>query len=335
MSKSKYVTGICTMLGGALCVASLSGCGSGKADQVMEIKKEIYQRAGYETVTAQRGDIEPTIVLTLIPDNVESIEYTVDEENLEVDEILVSVGEDVKKGQTLVTFKAEEIRKAVEKYSNEVQEKQLMLDHYTRLANVEKKKDYKVEIAELTDDVNLAKLYLEEEMERLGRCSIIASEDGTISYISKVLMSGYVAPSTCMVTEICGKGAYVCETESDYDFRIGDIYPATNTSMNCDMRIKDIIETDTGSRKILFETTEDFFVPSGQDEFDVTINKTSLKDVVYIRKKAVKEKDGKEFVYLVSENGFLDAVYVTTGEEVDTMVEIKSGLNGGEEVAIR
>lgn len=335
MNKTVYAKKICILLTGILCIASLSGCGSKKGSQVKEIKKAIYQKAVYETVKAQKGDIEPTAVLILTPDEVEQVDYTVDEENLEVDEILVNVGEDVKQGQTLVTFKAEDIRKAIEKYSSEVENKQLLLDHYTRLANVEKKKDYKVEIAELTDDVNLAKLYLEEEMERLNRCSIIADRDGTVSYISKVLMNGYVAPSTCMVSEVCGKGTYACTTEDKYNFEVGDIYMASNDSMECEMQILSIADTESGARKIVFEPTTDFFVPSGEDTFTITIKKNSLKNAVYVVSKAIHEKDNKQFVYVVSDSGFLDAVYVTTGEYVDDYVEIKSGLNGGEEVAVK
>ena len=49
----------------------------------------------------------------------------------------------------------------------------------------------------------------------------------------------------------------------------------------------------------------------------------------------MKPKDGKEFVYVVTEDGFLEAVYVQTGLEADGQIEIKSGLSGGEEVALK
>ena len=311
----------------------LSGCGDSDANAIKEISKTIYQKAGYDTTTVEKGDIEPIISLTLTPEVVETIDYTVDEENLEVDEILVSAGDSVTAGQVLVTFKAEEIRKSIEKYRSEVEKNQLLLDHYTRLANVDKKQDYTVEIEKLTDNVNLANLYLEEELQRLNNCSIIAKQDGIVSYISKVLLDGYVAPSTCMVTEICGEGTYYVETSDNYDFKIGDVFTAENDTMDCDMKVNAVEEGEL--RKIIFEPSSDLLDASGTETFTLTIKKSSLKNVVFVNKKAINEKDGKNFVYIVSENGFLDVAYVEIGEQVDDMIVIKSGLSGGEEVALK
>ena len=333
------------LLLGTLFIIFLSGCGNSDVNTVKEIQKTIYQKVSYNTAKVEKGDMEPIITLTLTPDVVETIDYSVNEEKLEVDEILVNAGEKVTQGQVLVTFKAEDIKKAIEEYGDEVKKNQLLLDHYTRLANVDKKKDYKVEIEKLTDDVDLAKLYLDEEMQRLNSCSIIAEKGGAISYISKALSEGYVAPATCMVTEICGKGTYSAETNDNYDFQIGDTYTAVSGSLDCEMKVVDIINNDennvsdndtaTAMRKIIFEPTGNFIDASGQDNFELTIKKASLKNVVYVAKDAIHEKEGKEFVYLVSKDGFLDATYIQTGEQVDSLVEIKSGLSGGEEVALK
>ena len=321
------------ILVGTLFILFVSGCGSSTANTVEEVPKTIYQKVSYTTTKVEKGDMEPSLTLTLTPDVVETIDYTVNEEKLEVDEILVSAGEKVTAGQTLVTFKAEDIRKAIDKYNDEVKKNQLLLDHYTRLANVDKKQDYHVEIEKLTDDVNLAKLYLDEEMQRLNSCSIIAEKSGTISYISKVLLDGYVAPATCMVKEICGKGTYSTETNDNYNFQIGDTFRAVSGPLECEMKVVDIVNNNE-NRKIIFEPSADFSDASGQDSFELTIKKSSLKNVIYVTTNAIHKKEEKEFVYVVSKDGFLDAVYIQTGEQVDDLVEVKGGLSGGEEVAV-
>lgn len=344
---NKYIlkNKLCFLLTGTLFMVFLSGCGGHDTNSVKAIEKTIYQKADYNTAMVEKGDMEPTITLKLTPEVVSTIDYTVEQENLEVDEILVNAGEQVKKGQVLVTFKAEDIRKAIEKYRDAVEKNQLLLDHYTRLANVDKKADYTIEIEKLTDDVTLSKLFLEEEIQKLNECSIIASEDGTVSYISNVLLSGFVAPSTCMVTEICGEGTYYVETSDDYNFQIGDVYTAQNESMDCELKLISIqnveaseteeTSADTSLRKLIFQPSSSFLGSSEPKALTLTIKKASLKNVVYVTNKAIHNKDGKTFVYIISENGFLDAHYVETGEQVGDLVEIKKGLAGGEEVALK
>ncbi len=191
----------------------LTGCGQDSTNAVISIEKPVYQNISYETTIVEKGDLEPITTLTLSPEVVEKIDYTVSEENLEVDQIFVSAGERVTKGQVMVTFKAEDIRKKMDEYQDEVEKNQLLLNHYTRLAEVDKKGDYKVEIQKLTDNVELSKLFLDEERERLNNCNLIAKQSGTISYISSALMDGYVATAACLVTEMCGQETYYTETD--------------------------------------------------------------------------------------------------------------------------
>ena len=103
------------------------------------------------------------------------------------------------------------------------------------------------------------------------------------------------------------------------------------------IKINNVSDNDAAitMRNIIFEPTGNFIDASGQDTFELTIKKASLKNVIYVAKDAIHEKEGKEFVYLVSKDGFLDAAYIQTGEQVDNLVEIKSGLSGGEEVALK
>ena len=100
------------------------------------------------------------------------------------------------------------------------------------------------------------------------------------------------------------------------------------------MEIISVEEAENGIRIIVFAPDATLLNPPEGDMLDMTIRKEKLKDVVYVEKGAVHSKDGEEFVYLISPEGFLDPVYVQTGEEIEDVVVIKSGLSGGEKVAV-
>jgi hypothetical protein len=59
-----------------------------------------------------------------------------------------------------------------------------------------------------------------------------------------------------------------------------------------------------------------------------------MKDVVYVDSAAINTVDDKCFVYVLDENGYRDAVFVETGDVVDSYTIITAGLNGGEQVTV-
>lgn len=316
----------------------LTGCKTGNSDTLAEIPRSIYQKNDYQTIQITRGDMSPKLVLTLKPQDVEKINYTVDESGLEVEDVYVSVGDEVKAGQTLITFKSDDLKKSIEKYSSEVVKKQLLLDHYNRMYNVDlvdKDEKYAVILEELADDVELAKLYLAEEQQRYAECQIVAQKDGVVSYISKSVLSGYVDPEQTLLTESCGRNLYAANTKDAYTLNIGDEYTAEYKEDSYTMKVVDIIDEADFSRTIVFETVGVILNIPTSDTMEMIIDKPALSNVVYVDKLAINKKNDTSFVYVVKENGFLEAVYVEVGEEVNGMVAILEGLDGTEEVAIK
>lgn len=347
----------------------LTGCQNGQAYGIEPVKKTQYQKAEYQSVEVKRGDINPTIQLKLKARLADQVKYTIDITDAEVEEVYVSAGEHVKKGQLLVSFKSEKTQKAIDEYSAEVEEKQLLLDHYTRMSlydlqprdyiKKEKKEyplyqqqedeiiaekdkedtmrkyvDYSLTLEQLEEDVKVASLFLQEERRKLEKCQLKAEEDGVITYISKALLSGYAEPGSLLLTETCGENTYEAFTEDDYAFQIDDVYQAQRAGLVYDMRVDAIEEEVGGKRAIVFAPDETLLNPPEGDTLDMTITKETLKNVVYVEKGAVHSKDDQTFVYVITPEGFLDPVYVQTGEVVDDLVVIKNGLSGGEEVAI-
>ena len=366
--KIKYYRYTPVLIGLALS-ALLSACGKESTYALIPLERTIYQRSSYQTTQVKKGDMEPTIHLKLKARLADQVKYSVDLTDAEVKEVLISAGEHVKKGQLMVSFESEKTKKSIDAYSAEVEEKQLLLDHYTRMSLydlqqrdyiVKEKKeyplyqqqedeikddrdkedtmrkyiDYDLTIKQLEQDVKVASLFLQEERARLENCQLKAQEDGVITYISKNLLSGYVEPGALLITETCGENTYEAFTDDDFDFRIGDTYTAEKSGLLYEMQIIAVEEEENGGRAIVFAPDETLLNPPEGDSLDMSISKEKLKNVVYVEKDAVHSGDNGKFVFVVSKEGFLDPVFVQTGEEVDDQVVIKSGLTGGEEVAI-
>lgn len=346
----------------------LTGCGTSET-ALTPIPRTIYQKADYQTVKVKKGDMKHSIQLKLKARLADQVNYSVDLADAEVEEVLVNAGEHVTKGQLLASFESEETRKAIADYSAELEEKQLLLDHYTRLSMydlqqrdyiVKEKKeyplfeqqedeikadrdkedtlrkfvDYNLTIEQLQEDVRLAALFLQEEKQKLENCQLRAEDDGVITYISKGLLSGFAEPGTLLLTETCGENTYEAYTDDDYDFRVGDTYTAEKSGSSYNMEVIAVNEEEGGGRTIVFAPDPTLLNPPEGDSLDMTIEKETLRDVMYVERNAVHAKDERHFVYVRSAEGFLDPVYVELGDEVDNMVVIKSGLTGEEEVAI-
>jgi len=352
-----------TAIFGTLIVLNLVGCSGENGSALLPIAKESYQKVDYKTVEVERGDVEPTLKLKLKPQTVDQINYSVELADIEIDEVNVSVGDHVKKGQVMVSFKSETIRKNITKYESELKKTKLLLEHYQKLMEVDtqdkvytgmrqkdidriyaeknesevnKKANYEVEIQKLSEDVAMAQMYLSEEKQRLAECQVVAENDGVVIYVSKNLMSGYVEPGVRILSEVCGESCYAASTEDDYDFKMGDIFEAEEGENTYEMRVIEIKPNDEGGRYIFFEMVNDTVDPSNAKILDMSVKKETLKDVVTVSKKAVTQKeDGTAFVFVVDENGFLEPRYVKVGETVDDKLVIKEGLRGTEKVAVR
>lgn len=315
----------------------LCGCGENTFGTVTPLNRTIYEKNEYVVAEVHKGDMEPTLSLTLKPMNVTKIDYTADENELELDEILVQAGDSVKKGQVLITFKSDEIKKSIDNYSDEVNRKQMLLDHYTRVSNVtynekERNEKYGVVLEELADDVALAKEYLEEARERLAKCQVVAKEDGYVSYVSNKVINGYVEEGDVLLTEHCGQNLFAADISDDFVFNPGDVYMAGDETVTYDMRVVEVNPNEDGGRTIVFEAVDNA-ADLGTESLKMVIDKPKILDAVYVDKDAVCYVNDKTFVYVVSDDGFLDAVYVEVDDTVGDYTIVKSGLDGTEKVA--
>ena len=350
-----------------LLALTLSGCGRSAADSKAQISIPIHERIEYSSILVEKGDIEPEISLTLRVDDFHNITYGVDDESLELDKVYVSVGDRVKKGDLLVSFKAGDLEEVIKAYQNQLEEDALIIKHYKRLMELEdneshEKKneasevtggidgeqeqeagempDLSSSIADIEREMELIKVQMQEAQEKLKGYSLIAEDDGTITQVEEGLHYGYIMTNTPLITESCGSKDYVATTKDDYNFEIGSVYVAESGVAKYEMRLKACEASEQeGERELIFEPLSDMSGVSQSDSLTIVVKKPVLSDVLYVPAKAVFSVDDKNYVYVMDEEGFRDCVEVTVGETVgeigSQIIIITSGLSGGERVMVR
>ena len=311
---------------------ALGGCASTNRE-VVSMKQQPYEKTIYQTVEVQRGDLNPSITLTLSMEGYERIQYDSTNEDLELDTLHVSVGDKVKKGDILVSFESESIRRTIEQYEDDKRQKELLVEHYGNLMKIDQSVDYNADIAMLREDIQVASLYIEEAQNELAGYQIIAKEDGTITRINEYLRNGYYMPGKALLTEVCGSGNYSASTREPDVFTVGEVYTVSAGVASYDLRLRDITD-----QTLTFEPVSDMSSVSDSAILTLTVEKPPITDVLYVDTDAVvlveSEEGDSYYVHRIKENGYREAVLVTVGEQTDDYIVITSGVEVGEKVTL-
>ncbi|MDE6025549.1 MAG: hypothetical protein K2G45_08855 [Lachnospiraceae bacterium] len=318
---------------------ALNGCGKKQSNKKVEVSVEEYQQLTYNTELVVRGDIEPTLELKLKANDFEKKIYYPALNEMEVQSVNVSVGDTVSKGTVMVEFKSGELGEKIEEYRTRVTEDELLLDHYNRLAKIDTTMDYSNDIQSIKDDMEIAQLYMKELEARLEGYNIVAEGSGVVSIVSEILDYGIVDAQDGIITVKYGTGEFSTTTSDDYDFKVGDVFTATFGMASLDMELIDITEDGKDAdgntiRSLLFQAKGDAGTVSSYDTMYMNIEKTVLKNVIYVPKDAVIEIDEKYYVYVMDDRGMRHGVEVTVGDTADGFTVIKTGLSEGDRVVI-
>ncbi|MBQ9934640.1 MAG: hypothetical protein IJO70_02235 [Lachnospiraceae bacterium] len=315
------------------CSLLLTGCGKSNDQERANIRISEYEKITYETVSVERGDIVPTLTLEVTSDTFQRKNYFPRQDEMEVDQIYVTEGDMVSEGQTLVSFKAGDISEQITSYENQRTEDQLLIDHYTKLMEIDSEQDYTEAIKALKQDMEVCSLYIQELNAKLESYSIKAEGNGTVIMVSDLLDYGVVNSGDNVLTLIYGTGEYYATTTDDYDFKVDEIYEATYANSTYSLRLVSIEELEgEEGRKLNFTMAVDGV--TGVEKMAMVLNKPALKDVLYVPEDCVFYVEESAYVYTLDENGFREAISVTVGQTIEGMTVIETGLDQGEKVVI-
>lgn len=304
---------------------------------VVNIDGNTYVKKTYSTAEVVKGSLNPSFTMSLHSEGSKRLDYRINNDELKVESLNVSIGDKVKKGDILVSFQSESLKNTIDSYTNRYEQNLLLIDHYERLMKIDNSADYSEDIKNLQWECDVAKVYIEEAENKLSRFQIVAKENGTITDINDTLINGYCMSNTSLISEVTGTGKYTATVQNDYDFHIGQQYTATSDIISCELKISNVDKQSNSDGKvtqiITFEPISDMSAVSDDEFFEVKVEEPEIKNAVYINKKAVLEDDLGKYVYVLDQNGYRDVVRVETGKVVGDYIII-SGLNEGERVTI-
>ena len=321
----------------AIGMSLLSGCSGKKQTDDLTITIPEYEKMTYTTEKVMRGDIEPELILRLEAKEFRYQEYHADHDEMKVDQVYVKQGDAVKAGDTLITFQSDDIDKERQQYENRVEEDALLIDHYTRLDQINQTDANLESIKELQKDQEIARLYIDELDAKLETYTIKAEEDGVVSSVSDMLEYGTVYAYDPLVKLLYGSDKYTTTTDDDYDFQVGKTYTAFGVG-SYDILLSDIEETATDSdagakRKLSFVLADSTGRPSSSS-LNLVIKKDVIKDVLYVPQDAIMSVKDETYVYQVDDQGFRHGVPVKTGSTVNGYTVIEEGLQEGDKVVV-
>ncbi|MBD5158246.1 MAG: efflux RND transporter periplasmic adaptor subunit [Butyrivibrio sp.] len=334
---TRHINKIAAVLVLSLASAAFAGC-SGKNGELVLIEKDMYERASRRSAEVKKGDLYPVVKLTLQVEGYERVVYNVSTLDLTLDKVHVSLGDKVKTGDLLVSFKSDNIDNTIAGYEQQRSDNELLIEHLKKLMEIDSAADYSSDIRMLEEDIMVAELYIEEAGAKLESYQIVARGDGTIVSIDDYLTSGFLVDGRNLVTQICGTGNYTAKTTSDFEFGIGDVYTAVSGIFSYDLRLTGIELQENVSGKaerlLTFEPVSDMSAVSDAESLSMVVEKPVLENVVYVEASAIHEADGRYFVYVFDEEGFRSVAWVEIGDAVDTYRVITDGLVGGEKVSL-
>lgn len=335
----RYVKKIYLLAGAVFFCVAFTGCQGGESYEKPETAIQEYQPWTYDTAEVARGDIEPAIELRLKSTENEKKTYFPLLDEMEVEAVNVSVGDAVSEGTVMVTFQSGDLGEKIEQYKTRLEEDALLIDHYGKLAEIDKNTDYSEDIKLIKDDMEICRLYIQELEAKLESYNIVAEGDGIVTGLSQVLDYGTVCTGDGVVTVKYGTGEFFAITEDDFDFQEGDVFEATYASAVIDVQLIKIEAGEKGedgkvAQKLYFQALADIGSVVSYDTIYLNITKNIIKDVLYIPEEALLPVGEKYYVYTIDDRNMRHGAEVVVGDTENGYTVIKSGLSEGDRVVI-
>lgn len=328
MTKKKLISVI------GLAMVALTGCGQKQEIEKAHVSVEEYEKVEHDVVQVEKGDLTPQIQVEVSAETFLRRSYRPVYDEMEVDQVNVSIGDHVKEGEELITFKADDIDDEIRDYQEQVGEQQLMLEHYQKLAEIDTETDYSADIKNLQNSISVSNLYIQELQARLKSYSVVAEADGTVQSIANGLEYSTVGTNITLITVVYGNDCFSATTSEDFNFVEGQHYTGVYGAASFDVILQTVEETGKDQegrtkRKLSFVPAEGVDVGS-RETMIITFNKPEIKNALYIPTSCIYEFNDKTYIYLVDEDGFLSIREVVCGDEIGANTIIVSGVSEGE-----
>ncbi|MBO4862901.1 MAG: efflux RND transporter periplasmic adaptor subunit [Eubacterium sp.] len=365
MNKSKIKYRLVGILVSVLIL--LTGCSDTDVDPLVDAKDLSYSGVERTTVDVKRGSIIPVFETNIDLSGYNEVIYRIDATRMdeiteqfgaELGELHVNIGDHVKSGDLLISFKSKDLQDKLNDGEKRKKEAQLQIEHYRKLMAIDSSMDFSTEINSLNNDIRVADLHIEEVRNTYQSLNIVAEADGVVSFIDPAVKDGYLLIGAPLIKAISFDDYYIMSgaggdnqntkydkslmvSADEIDFKVGNVYSAksalseykveviSDPNKEEEATVGDAVSSDT----VYFRLVDfDGMVP--EKTLNLHVEMDEIKDTCYVEMNAIIKYNDERFVYREQEDGSFCPVKVVLGNSVGQYVVIKEGLSEGDKVSI-
>ncbi len=339
---------------------ALTGCSIFPAEETFPSAPILrtYQAEEYKMATVQRGDLAETkkVTCNYKPAKQESLGFGVS--GKEIIGIYVTSGQEVKAGQLLAELEHETLSEQMENLEYQIKVLHTQNEYAMKCWDVEiqildlkyeKDSDahaakkavidakYILELEANNDALHIKELRLQELKDELRLCKIYAGMDGTVTNVRSVQESDLSEEGRDMITIAdMETTAFVVRGKDVEYFSIGDevtIFKGKTEVAAVCVEASDLGIPEEANSAYFQLLQPDPTLESGNTGI-MQVVLDSRENVLYINKNVIKTTQGKNFVYVLNEEGLRESRDVVVGKVFGDVVEILDGLKEGESVIL-
>ena len=349
----------------------LTGCGLFPEEEVFPAAPVIqpYESQEYTQTAVIRGDLvtEKTIWCEYVAVKSENLCFALSGEYIE--NVYVTQGQLVKAGDLLAELKQDNLKEQIALREYQIKVIELKIKHLKEDQKLEalkqdakldaipegqvaereaqqqkadaQKEKYEQQLQALEDSKYIENIHLKELKQALAARRIVAGIDGTVTYVSTVKdgqrsKEGEVfikiSDMTTTAFTVTGDSAAHFPVGSETVIVKGGIEYA---AVSVEASVLGMETPGEGEAPIAYLMLKqpDPSLESG-DSGTITLVLDSRINTLYVSKDAIKTANGKQFVYVLNEEGLKVMKDVTLGLENEKYIEIISGLAEGDRVIV-
>jgi macrolide-specific efflux system membrane fusion protein len=319
---------------------TLSGCYFfPKEEEVLAPPIKEPDKIAYETIEVKKGNIENTITCTGTFTSVSQKDLFYKTRGGRLQEIYVSHGDDVKKGELLAQLETDTILNDIKLQEIELKRAQIAYDSEKMRLDIEGGSKTALELNEL--NLQSSQIRLEDLKAQLEQTRLVSPIDGEVVYVTTVRLGEFINAHQTVVRVADPTKLQLKYSQNKVDiFNLGmkAIIDITNKKYTGKVIMTPgnvPPDADEEARKSVMLSVEN--LPASTEVGDAaTISVTLEKrdNVIVLPKQVVNNFVGRKFVNVLK-NGIREERDIELGIENSTEVEVVKGLEVGEVIIVR
>lgn len=348
-----------------LLLLNLTACGQLKEEHEVEIVASSENNIKkYEVVKPYIGTVNEPLVINCFYSQTKETDLSFGEDGMLVSRVYVSKGDFVKKGDLLAMVELDDLESNLSQMEHEIQKQQLYISHleeerdfeigraqemfyYTKMTKKDEEEldktkqslmdTYESKLISLNDALFIMQLKYDQAKELIQSGKIYAPMDGIILMVKSDLEGSLTVkgeriismydPADCMFHSSTVDAIPFLDLEETYKVACG---------LGNQMREYTVKPTrvDEWGEEIYFSLQDEEYDPFNIATGKITLYINQAENVMCLNKYAVHEAGGRNYVYLLSEQGIRVMQYVEVGIKGETVIEIKEGLSLNDNVIL-